>query len=151
MRKNISRSPKVNLIIAIITGGASIFFFVGEITSGGSVEQSFYKLLGLLGFASIFFYISYSSKSIEFDEEFMYIKGKKMDEKIDLKNINKIRLTLDRINNSSYWKIQYVSENEEKSVKFIPKWNDFEEFKKLVKQKNPNVIIQSWAHSLEFD
>lgn len=109
--------------------------------------------VGLIIFG-MFFYLLHHSKKVEFDDDYMYITGRKKTEVIPLKNVYKIKLTMASINNAPLWKIGYSDETgNQKAVRILPKFfsDDFETFKSVVSIKNENVKIKNWSHSLDFD
>ena len=111
-------------------------------------------MLLFLIICGVFYYLLDKSKTVEFDSEFMYISGKNGEEKVALKNIHKIKLTMTKVNSRNMWKIGYYDQNRsEKSVRILPRWlhKHFDEFKSLVKKENDNVKVQNWSHSFDFD
>ena len=99
-------------------------------------------------------YLFNKAKIVEFDNNFMYIRSKTFEEKIPLKNVYKIKMTMTKINKQNMWKIGYYEKDQvEKSIRILPRFfsKDFEEFKNIVKIKNRNVELQNWSYSLDFD
>jgi hypothetical protein len=116
------------------------------------------KLIFLSAWLFIFggtFWILYRAKKIEFDDEFMYIIGLKSEEKIPLKNIYKVKLTMFSINNSNAWKIGYYdADGKENSLRLMPRvfhYNYFTEFQNRIKSINKDVEIKNWSSSFDFD
>jgi ribosomal protein L31E len=104
--------------------------------------------------SAVLYYLFDVSKTVEFDNDFMYIKGKSGEEKIPLKNVYKIKLTMIEINKNNMWKIGYYDNNRiKKSVRILPRFlnKHFDEFTIQVKIANKNVNIQNWSHSLDLD
>tara|TARA_R110000868_G_scaffold391722_1_gene661979 strand:+ start:274 stop:741 length:468 start_codon:yes stop_codon:yes gene_type:complete len=102
----------------------------------------------------ILYYLFDKAKTVEFDKDFMYVTSKNKKEKIPLKMIYKIKLTMTEINNRSMWKISYYDENNiSKSVRILPRWfyQDFYEFKDAVIAVNKNLIYKSYSHSFDID
>ena len=101
------------------------------------------------------YYFFNTAKTVEFDENHMYVRDKeKKEEKIPLNRIYKIKLTMIEINNKSLWKIYYYNENQvETSVKILPRWMNlnFNKFKDAVKTANKDAEIRNWSHSFDFD
>ena len=94
------------------------------------------------------------AKTVEYDMNYMYIKGKSEEERIALKDIYQIKLTTIRINNRSMWKISYYTPaRSRKSVRILPRLfqEGFDEFKDYVRTANKDVKIKSWSHSFDFD
>ena len=92
------------------------------------------------------YFVFDKAKSIEFDNEYLFISSKNSNEKISFKNILKIKKTLAEINDRDMWKIYYRDKNNiEKSSRIWPRWNSkyFEEFKSLALNKNDEIEIKS--------
>lgn len=86
------------------------------------------------------------AKSIEFDNEHLFILSKNSEERISFKNIRKIKKTIAEINDRDIWKIYYRDKNNiETSIRVWPRWNSkyFEEFKITALDKNNEIEIQS--------
>ena len=93
-------------------------------------------------------------KKVEFDNEYMYVTSKTTQEKIPLKDIYKVKLTMMSLNYRSFWKIGYIVDNNSKrSVRILEKWKDqnFIDFKDLVRSANKKVIIKNWSYIFDFD
>lgn len=87
----------------------------------------------------------YKAKSIEFDNEYLFISSKNSEEKISFKNILKIKKTIAEINDRDIWKIYYRDKNNiEKSIRIWPRLNSkyFEEFKSIALNKNNEIEIK---------
>lgn len=111
------------------------------------------NLLFLLIFI-VMFYFFYQAKTVEFDNEYMFVSSRKGVEKIQLKDVFKIKLTLSRIQYAYFWKISYKNNDGiHKSVRILPinKSNVFNEFIDVVRKKNSNLITKHWSHSFDFD
>ena len=93
-------------------------------------------------------------KRKQFDNEYMYVTSKTTQEKIPLKDIYKVKLTMMSLNYRSFWKIGYIVDNNSKrSVRILEKWKDqnFIDFKDLVRSANKKVIIKNWSYIFDFD
>ena len=100
-------------------------------------------------------YYLYTLKTIEFDEDFTYIISVNgNEEKVPFENIKMIKLSIDGINNKSFWRMKYVnSNNEEKSITFVAKVSlkSLSTLIDKIKSKNPNVIFKNFATSFDLD
>ena len=75
----------------------------------------------------------------------MFVKRKKNEVKIKLEQIKKIKKTNIEVNDKSIWRIYYTDNfYNEKSIRIRPRFNSeyFNEFRKSVKLKNENLIIE---------
>ena len=71
---------------------------------------------------------------------------------IPLIDVQNIKLTMTRINYRSLWKIKYIDNNGiQKSVRILPDSKNFGRFKENIKRINPDVEINNWSHSFDFD
>jgi hypothetical protein len=88
-------------------------------------------------------YRSYYASIIEFDDENMYVRNKRTDDVIPLKNVSGVKLTAMEINRSHFWKICYYdSANDEKAIRILPIYKNLSLFMDKVKEKNPDVEIK---------
>lgn len=154
MRKRISTNLRWVRFISIPVFISLAYSLVNLI----SKENTEIEVLIGLSFATLVCIASYfvfdSAKTVEFNETHLFITSKKGEERIPLKNIHGIKLTSYEINNRNMWKIKFTNRsNSYDSVKILPIYNDnsFEQFKQTVYQANPNVSIQKWTHSFDFD
>ena len=149
MRRKISRNSKLSKLITIIVG---LFFLFMLITitqnenfkllmslSGDSFSQTFYIAcsIGILIPAIIYFLLS-RAKTLEFDNNFMYVIGRKEEEKIELKDVVEIKKSTIVINGENKWEISYYNKMREiKSIKILPNFSNtnFDEFKTLVEKE----------------
>lgn len=123
----------IGMIIKILIEGNNDNLAIGILT------LFIFLLIGL-------YFIFDKAKSIEFDDENLFITSKNSDEKIPFNNILKIKKTLAEINDRDIWKIQYLDKNNiEKSIRIWPRWNSkyFEEFKKITLNINKEIEIKS--------
>lgn len=147
-RIRISRSlePGKYLIIAIAVILLVVLFYSYKETNALICCITFLALLGLL------YYLFSIAKTVEFDEQDLFISNKNESEVIPLNKVFGIKFTMTRINNNNFWKIKYVgNDGNKKAVRILPKRDKFDAFKKLVKEKNPGVEIKNWSHSFDFD
>lgn len=136
-----------------------MFFFgyllVNEIVKFANNElKSFDSIIGPIIIEVLYilaiFLIS-KLRTVEFDDEYLYITYKKIEQKIPLENVFYIKLTMIEVNNFNFWKMKYLdNEKNNCSVRFLPNRN-FYDFKELIKVKNKNVKIRNWSHSFDFD
>ena len=123
------------------------------------VEESIHQdgipvMLMAMLICGLLYYFFDLAKAVEYDSDFMYVKGKSGEEKIPLKDIYKIKLTMIQINKRNLWKISYYDERRvEKSVRILPRFMHvrFDEFKDRVRIANKNVKIKNWSHSFDLD
>ena len=154
MRKRISTNLRWARFIPAAVFVALLYSIVNLINNDNRENEA---LIGICISAIVcvaLYFIFDSAKKVEFDQNHLFIISKKGEESIPLKNIHGIKLTSYEINNSNMWKIKFTNRsNSYDSVKFLPIYNDnsFEEFKQTVYQANPNVSIQKWTHSFDFD
>lgn len=105
-----------------------------------------------LAMSGILYYLFSIAKTVEFDEQHLFISDKKRSEVIPLNNVFKIKLTMTQINNDNFWKIKYIgNDGKENVVRILPQRENFEVFKKTVEQKNSQVEIRKWSHSFDVD
>jgi hypothetical protein len=146
MRKRISTNTRnwkyVPIIIGILMVGIIIKILTennDDVLALGILTLFIFLLIGL-------YFVFDKAKSIEFDNEYLFISSKHSDEKISFKNILKIKKTLTEINDRDIWRIYYRDRyNTEKSVKIWPRWNSkyFEEFKNVALKNNNEIEIKS--------
>jgi len=102
----------------------------------------------------ILYFLFDQARTVEFDNKFMYVTGKTGEEKVALKDVYKIKLTMTEINNRSMWKIGYYDQKKTaKTVRILPRLfhKHFNEFKNLAQAANKKVKIPNWSHSFDFD
>ncbi|WP_179319332.1 hypothetical protein [Winogradskyella helgolandensis] len=146
MRKRISTNTRnwkyVPIIIGILMVGIAIKILTenkDDILAIGILTIFIFLLTGL-------YFVFDKGKSIEFDNEYLFISSKNSDEKISFKNILKIKKTLAEINDRDIWKIYYRDRNNiKKSIRIWPRWNSkyFEEFKNIALKNNNDIEIKS--------
>ena len=108
--------------------------------------------LSFLAIAILLYYLLNKAKKVEFDEKNMIITLNANIEIIPLIDVQNIKLTMTRINYRSLWKIKYIDNNGiQKSVRILPDSKNFERFKENVKRINPDVEINNWSHSFDFN
>lgn len=154
MRYRISSDTRTTKYLFLAIG---IGLVVVIINSLGEENFNPKDLIGYFAFllpCALFYYFFDRTKTVEYDNQFMYVIWKNEEEKVALRNIIQIKLTMTSINDRSLWKISYHDQSgAKKSVRFLPKWfhQHFEQFKSLVQKENKKVVIQNWASSLDFD
>jgi hypothetical protein len=88
-------------------------------------------------------YRSYYAAIIEFDDENMYVTGKRSDVTVPIENVASVRLTSIQFNAGHFWEIRYYdSLNDEQTLRLLPKYKNFSLFLEKVKQKNPEAEIK---------
>ncbi|NIK93609.1 hypothetical protein GZ212_15720 [Mangrovimonas sp. CR14] len=145
MRKRISTNTRnwrfAPIIIGIIMLGIVIKILTenkNDLLAIGILTFFIFMLTGL-------YFVFDRAKSIEFDNQHLFILSKNLDEKIPFKNIKKIKKTLAEINDRDIWKIYYRDKNNiEKSIRVWPRWNSkyFEEFKSVALENNNEIVIK---------
>jgi hypothetical protein len=97
------------------------------------------------------------TKQFAFDPENFYIIRKDSTELIPLKNIFQIALATSAVSKNSvrgysdYYRISYKNDGEEKDILitiYSRMEENFNDFRKFVKEKNPSVEIKNWSTSL---
>lgn len=140
----------VMLAVAILLLLILVSAFIGQVFKQ---DQAIGAMVGLI-VAGILYYLFDHSKTVEYNQAFMFISGKTGTKEIPLKQIFKIKRTMTQINDRSMWKIKYLDDaGQEQSVRILPKvfGEGFREFKATVKSVNRKVEIQNWSHSFDFD
>lgn len=97
------------------------------------------------------FYLIHNAKTVEFDDNYMYITGREIDKAIPLDKIFKIKLTTININDQNMWKIGYLDGEIEKAIRILPRLMEFAIFKQVVSAKNQGVAIKNFSHTFDFD
>jgi len=93
-------------------------------------------------FTGFLAYLSYMTKSVEFDQSNMYITGVNVEDRVPLGKIDRIEETTMHINDKYLWRITYPNRyGESKSVNILPKERAFEAFKQKVSKENMDVQI----------
>ena len=87
--------------------------------------------------------IYYRPNQIEFDDNQLFIKRKKGEEIVALKDVYQLRSTAWRIGFKKIWKLRYYNRNGEGNAWFYPRKgaSGFEDFVEQVRGKNPKVEI----------
>ncbi|MEO8151283.1 MAG: hypothetical protein ABI723_26870 [Bacteroidia bacterium] len=76
----------------------------------------------IFAFEGFLFYYLFKLKTIEFDDNYVYIVSDSSEESVPLENIRAIKLTMAGINKKDFWKMNYIdTNNDEKSLSFVPK------------------------------
>ena len=144
MRKRISTYKRNVRYVFIAMPIMMLVTLIRIIYQGGENYLSI-GIIAIFIFACIPLYIFFDhAKSFEFDEEHFIIVSKSSEEKIALERILSIKKTLAEVNHRDIWKIKYQDKfNNYRSVRIWPRigYRYFEEFKKRVILKNPNVEI----------
>jgi hypothetical protein len=143
------------IIILLIVGFFSSIIMQDSLTSD-FVAKEFWGGLLMTLLVVVTCYFLFTSRKIEFDTENLYISKKNSSSKvIPLKNIVRLKLTMRKVEigfvRRSYYKLEYLDEGVKMAIVFPPKQSEnvFEEFEQNLKSKNPDAIIEHWAHSFE--
>lgn len=119
-------------------------------------ELNFYSKLILFiifGLFALLLYFLLTLKTIDFDDNYVYLISNSKEEIIPIENITYIKLTMSGINSKDFWEMRYINENnEEISLSFVPKSVKATIFtlEELIKLKNPEADIENHASSLDF-
>ncbi len=100
---------------------------------------------------SIFlFCVGYYAKSLAFDDNFLYITGHKIDDKVPFEKIVKVVFIMSVFSYPYFYKVIYHDENgNQKIITVIPKWgNGFDKFNRRLKEKSKNLVEKHWPFSL---
>jgi len=154
MKKRLSSHIRPARFLFLLVGLGLGYVLFNSLMKGTTDQESMIVMSVFLLACVILYYLFDQAKTVEFDNDYMYIKGKTGEETIPLKDVHKIKLTMTKINNRSMWKIGYKNQwGTEKSVRILPRWlhSEFDEFKTLVQAANKNVNIQNWSHSFDLD
>ena len=154
MRRRISRNIRIYKYLFLTIGILLIFPTANYFRKNNIDLKSIIPLLIFLIICFGLYYLFDKAKTIEFDNDFIYVIGKSEKEKIPLKNVYKVKLTMIELNNLNIWKIGYLNNDGiKKTVRILPRFfnKHFKEFKDLVKNANKDVIIQNWSHSFDID
>ncbi|WP_276481083.1 hypothetical protein [Paraflavitalea pollutisoli] len=147
-RLQISSNLRSGRYIALLVGLVALFILIRS----WEETQTVIVCGVLVAIAGFLYYLHDKAKTVEFDEGSMYISRKDVTETVPLAAIYSIKLTMTQVNDRNLWKIKYLNSNGEKSaVRFLPRRDAFEAFKKAVQEKNGSVDIKNWSHSLDFD
>lgn len=87
----------------------------------------------------------YLPDKVEFDNEYLFIKRKKGEERIALKDIYLVKATGLSIGHKSIWKIKYLVYNGQGAARLYPRnlSSSFNDFIKLVKAANPGAEVKN--------
>ncbi|MDC6362393.1 MULTISPECIES: hypothetical protein [Flavobacteriaceae] len=146
MRRRISTNKRSWKYVPIIIGILMIGMIIKILTENknGILAIGILTLFVLL--LTGLYFVFDRAKSIEFDNEHLFISSKNSEERISFKNIRKIKKTIAEINDRDIWKIYYRDKNNiETSIRVWPRWNSkyFEEFKITALDRNNEIEIQS--------
>jgi len=154
MKRRISSHIRWIRFLFVAVGLALIYSFTSSLIDNNIDQEEAIVELGFLIVCVGVYYLIDKAKVVEFDHNFMYLTGKAGEEKIPLKEIYNIKLTMTEINNRNMWKIDYFdNDGAEKSVRILPRWSHkhLDEFKDYVKAANKDAKIKNWTHSFDFD
>ena len=146
MRKRISTKTRNWKYVPIVIGILLIGMIIKILTENKNDTLAVGILTLFVLLLTGLYFVFDKAKSIEFDNEYLFISSKKSNEKISFKNIRKIKKTLAEINDRDIWKIYYRDKsNIEKSIKIWPRWNSnyFEQFKEMALKKNNEIEIKN--------
>jgi hypothetical protein len=104
-------------------------------------------LIAIPIFILLDYLLYYFPDKVDFDNEHFYIKRKKGEERVALKDIYLVTRTGVSIGHKSIWKVKYINYNGEGVVRFFPRniSSSFDDFIKLVKEKNPGVEVKNFS------
>ncbi|MES2732694.1 MAG: hypothetical protein V4714_13135 [Bacteroidota bacterium] len=149
-RVRISKNLEIGKYLMLAIGIAMVVAILTTVNdSEGSVAFFIFLFVSV-----ILFFLFHYSKTVEFDEDFMYVSGRQINTKVPLVRVYKIKRTMTQINKQYMWKISYYDEQDaEQSVRILPKVGNgrFDHFTDLVKEKNQAAQIKNWSHSFDFD
>ena len=154
MRHRISQKTYFHKVILLIIG---LFLIAINVSSIGT-EYFFPNLhLLLIGIACVWIsiYLFKNPLFVEFDDKYFYVSRGNKTQEIPLSNVVTIKMTMTEINTAHLWKVRFIdSEGKRRVVRFLPYrsvFKDFNEFKIRVQSANPEVTVQNWSHSFDFD
>jgi hypothetical protein len=154
MKQKISKNIRWSRFLFAIAGLVLIYQITVSVTQD-KMDKEFTAILVLsLILCFVVFFLLSRAKTIEYDAEFLHITSKNEEEKIPLKDINKVIMTMFSLNNQSIWKIGYIDKDGiRKIVRMLPSWTSeiFEEFKNSVKKANSDAQIQDKSVSFDND
>ncbi len=116
----------------------------------------FFVLFGGLCFLIFWLFKALENKNIFYDDNFIYLRNPKTEEKVSLMNVRELKLTLSDIKFMGIkfleYRIEY--ENELNNLDTIHFWitlgsNKLDEFENTLKSINPNVKAKHWATSFD--
>jgi len=152
LKKRLSTNIKPYRFFFLAAAINLCYELVNEIYSGEVLLPSVIILPIFTIILLVLAYFIGKARTVEFDEQFMYVTGIDINEAILLSNIVTIKLTMTSFGNQSLWKIWYLDENKiKKSVRVLPFYKSFNEFKTLVKSKNQKVEIRNFSHTFDLD
>jgi hypothetical protein len=143
MRKRINTSwsylKSLAIIASICLSVYVICYVVYKLLKRMPIHADDFEPLGFLAHATIFYLVGHFDRTLEFDQNRLYINWIFSKQTIDLQEIKEIKITNWNVNESRIWRIRY-GENR-KSILFMPNPydNHFEQFLAIVLTKNPNL------------
>ena len=154
MKKRISSNIRWARYLFVLLGFILLTAVVIALSEDFVNQEAVIVLSIFLIICPILYYLFDKAKTVEYDLEFMYVTNKNEVEKVQLKKIFKIKLTMTEINKRNMWKISYYDKNNiQKSVRILPRWyhQDFDDFTDAVKAANKDLIFKRFSHSFDFD
>lgn len=145
-RKRISTNTRNWKYVPIIIGILIILIIIKILTENNNDVLGVGILTLFIFLLTGLYFVFDRAKSIEFDNEYLFISSKNSEEKISFKNILKIKKTFAEINDRDIWKIYYRDRNNiEKSIIIWPRWDSkyFEEFKNVALKNNNEIEVKS--------
>ena len=144
MRKRISKNIRNMKYVSIVLVIMLLVFLIKVYSEDSNDYVSIGILLGLIPLFILLYFVFDNAKSIEFDDEHLFIVSKSTNKKILLKDIYKLKKTMTEINDRDLWRIYYNTYGVKKSIVFWPRWNsrNFKNFKKITQKVNKNIIIK---------
>jgi hypothetical protein len=105
-----------------------------------------------LSVCAILFFLFHHAKTVEFDQQYLHIRGRQTYVTVPLHRIVMIGLTTTKINKESMWKIVYTDErDEEQSVRILPERKNFRRFTRYMEEHHPGVRVKNWEHAFDSD
>jgi hypothetical protein len=146
LSSNLLAEKIIIALVLIIT--LPSWFFVSEFPA---ISIFLVLILIFCGYSlyTIYFVVS----NLYYDNLYLYIKSRKQDKVIELKDIIQIKITPYFGSWRTQWKIKYIENNREEFVFFYLKYGLFSltPFIKLVKTKNPTVDCVYITLDIDFD
>ncbi len=97
----------------------------------------------VLGISIGLFYMFKRARRIEHDDENVYIIRGKKEKAIPFTDIISIKRSATKVNGERFWKLRYKDGAKERTIRYFRMFFN-KEFQKIVKEKNPEVVI--WTH-----
>lgn len=153
MSNQISKNIRWISVIFLITTLWLLWIIISN--SQNQTLNSLLEFEGLLLFFSILLLLIFNSfKKVKFNQYNLIIIYRQTEEVIPLDNIIKIKMTMHSVGHSmnKFWKISYLdNKGRHNSVRFLPRYSNFNLFLRKVKEINNKAVIQQYTHSFDLD